>query len=459
MWTASWSRRVRVSLHRTARIFYRCGSGIVFACRTCDVSSQACSAMDGGGRVDAEVRTLSHCEKTMVASAVLAVCRYMETVNGLRRGGGGGKGRREAAIAQALADVITSSGVSDAPFLMSNAIIAGVLPRDTPRWWMKRWTGGTWQDLDITDDATDDYFHDKLRMSRSIFSNIVAACSPFIERRLTHYREPLQPDLIVAFTLYRWASGETFESASSSFGIGRASGLKAVMDVTNAILSAYPDKIAMPTGRRLLQVTRAFGAKGFPNCSGAIDCTHVYVDKPANAPSENYYDRKQQFSVVAQVVVDLDMRILDVFIGYPGSVHDQRVLRNSSLFRYAEVISSGITATLQGRGWSSPTEGASRRGIKRAFGRLKGMWRLFLRHHKTNMDNLPQQFTAVCVIHNLLVEAGVPFDDAVLLEPDENGNLVRVDLGLQDLPRPVSQSDASDDALALRHGLRMRMQS
>ncbi|GBG60000.1 hypothetical protein CBR_g330 [Chara braunii] len=273
--------------------------------------------MDGGGRVEAEVRTLSHREKTMVASAVLAVCRYMETGNGLRRGGGKGNGRREAAIAQALADVITSCGVSDAPFLMSNAIIAGVRQRDTPRWWMKRRTRGTWSDLDITDDATDDYFHDKLRMSRSIFSNIVAACSPFIERRLTHYREPLQPDLILAFALYRWASGETFESASSSFSIGRASRLKAVMDVTNAILVAYPDKIAMPTGRHLLQVTHALGAKGFLNCFGAIDCTHVYVDKPANAPSENYYDWKQQFSVVAKVVVDLDMRILDVFMGYP----------------------------------------------------------------------------------------------------------------------------------------------
>ncbi|GBG83820.1 hypothetical protein CBR_g37620 [Chara braunii] len=281
----------------------------------------------------------------MVASAVLAVCRYMETVNGLWRAAGRGRGRREAAIAQALADVCTLSGVSGAPILLSNAIIVGVLLRDTPQWWMKRRTGGTWRDLDIADDATGEYFfhekireklREKLRMSRTIFNDIVAACSPFIERRLTHYREPLQPDLIVVFALYRWATREAFENASSSFGIGRSSGMKAVTGVANAILTAYPDKVAMPTGRRLLQVTRAFGAKGFPNCFGAIDCTHVYVDKPANTPSENYYDREQQFSFIAQVVIDLDMRILDLFMGYPGSVHDQRVLRNSSLFRRAE---------------------------------------------------------------------------------------------------------------------------
>ncbi|GBG74749.1 hypothetical protein CBR_g19154 [Chara braunii] len=249
--------------------------------------------MDNGGRVPQATRRLSTSEKSMVASAVLAVCGYMETMKGLWRAGGRRRGRREAAIAQALANACTSSGLSNAPFLLSNAIIGAVLSRDTPRWWMKRRTGGTWRDLDIADDATEEYFHDKLRMSRAIFNDIVAAYSPFIEHRLTHYREPLQTYLIVAFALYRWATGETFESASSSFGIGRSSGVTAVMDVTNAILAAYPDKVTMPTGRRLLQVTRAFGVKGFPNCFGAIDCTHVYVDKPANAPSENYYDRKQ----------------------------------------------------------------------------------------------------------------------------------------------------------------------
>ncbi|GBG72738.1 hypothetical protein CBR_g12305 [Chara braunii] len=449
--------------------------------------------MDNSGRDPQAARRLSTSEKSMVASAVLAVCRYMETVNGLRRAGGRGRGRREAAIAQALADVCTSSGLSDAPFLLSNAIVAGVLPRDTPWWWMKRRTGGTWRNLDIVDDATDEYFHDKLRMSRAIFRDIVAACSPFIDCRLTHYREPLQTDLIVAFALYRWATGETFENTSSSFGIGRSSGVTAVTDVTNAILVAYPDKVAMPSGRRLLQVTRAFGAKGLPYCFGAIDCTHVYVDKPANAPSENYFDRKQQFSVVAQVVVDLDMRILYVFMGYPGSVHDQRVQRNSSLFRRAEagelfvaepVLLPGRVSTtgylLGDNGYSPRTwmlvpyggtdqpgdiglfdtwQKTTRGVVERAFGRLKGMWRLFLRHHKTNMDNLPQQFLAVCIIHNLLLEAGIPFDDSVLLEPDENDNLVRVDLGLQDPPRPVSQSGATDAALALRDGLRVRMMS
>ncbi|GBG66520.1 hypothetical protein CBR_g63102 [Chara braunii] len=221
---------------------------------------------------------------------------------------------------------------------MRRPLVSGVLPTETPRWWIWRRTNRTWQDLIIDDDATYDYFHEKLRMTRGAFYDIVATCTPFLQWSLTHYRTPLLSEQLVAFALYRWASGETFDSATSSFGMGWSSGIKAVRDVTNAILSAYLDKIAMPTGRRLLQVTRAFATKRFPNCFGSMDCSHVYVDKPANAPTKNYFDRKQQllYSVIAQAVVDLDMRVLDVRVGYPGSVHDAKVLINSSLYKRAE---------------------------------------------------------------------------------------------------------------------------
>ncbi|GBG84294.1 hypothetical protein CBR_g38264 [Chara braunii] len=95
--------------------------------------------------------------------------------------------------------------------------------------------------------------------------------------------------------------------------------------------------------------------------------------------------------------------------------------------------------------------------VERAFGRLKRMWRLFLRHDKTNMNNLPQRFTAVCIIHNLLLEVRVAFGDHLLLDRDRDGNTVPIDLSLQDLPHPVSQASATKAALALRDALHMHM--
>ncbi|GBG87916.1 hypothetical protein CBR_g46284 [Chara braunii] len=193
----------------------------------------------------------------------------------------------------------------------------GPLPRATPRWWMKRRTGGAWEDLRQCNDATEDCFRDKLRMSPRVFQEIAEALSPLLQRRVTFYSEPLQPDQIVVYTLYRLVSGETYESSTCNFGIGKASSLVALRDVTTALLMVYRDKISWPAGVRKSVVLCAFTGKGFPNCHGCIDCTNIYINKPANAPSEDYYDRKRRFSIIVQVVVDLDLRVLDVFIGYP----------------------------------------------------------------------------------------------------------------------------------------------
>lgn len=65
--------------------------------------------------------------------------------------------------------------------------------------------------------------------------------------------------------------------------------------------------------------------------SGAIDGSHIRIDKPVEDP-DSYINRKQYFSIHVQGTVNHDMKFIDVFIGYPGSVHDARVLKNSTLY-------------------------------------------------------------------------------------------------------------------------------
>ncbi|GBG80192.1 hypothetical protein CBR_g30558 [Chara braunii] len=333
----------------------------------------------------------------------------------------------------------------------------GALPRAKPRWWMKRRTGGAWGDLRQCDDATEDYFRDKLHMSPHVFREIAEALSPLPQRRVTFYRESLQPDQIVAYVLYRWALGETYASSTCNFGIGRASGSVAVSDGTAALLTVHCDKTSWPVGVRKSVVLRAFAGKRFPNCRGCIDCTHIYIGKRANALGEDYYDRKQRFSIIAQVVVDLDLRVLDVFVGYPGSCHDVRIihLTVSSLWARAEagelftgpsvmlpfgvqtngyllgdngypqsegiVIPFGTTTRHQLETQFDNKQKIVRGAVERAFDRLKGMWRLFLQSHEMNMETLPQQFVVVCILHNLLIDAGILFDDNLLCKVDVNG--------------------------------------
>ncbi|GBG60758.1 hypothetical protein CBR_g12496 [Chara braunii] len=292
------------------------------------------SAMDMNGEVGRD--TLSKTEWTavvVVVNAILIHCQVQRTEGRMKAAI---RARRKKTLPSLNVEEDDSAAICDAILHVCYTMGCGGFPRAPPRWWMKRRTGGTWEDQRHCDDATADYFKDKLRMSPRVFREIAKTLSPFLERHVTFYREPLQPDHIVAYALYRWASGETYQSGTCSFGIGRSSGLVAVRDVTAALLTAYPDKISWPTGLQKAVVLRAFANKGFPNCHGCIDCTHIFIDKPVNCPGEDYYDKKRCFSVQAQVVVDLSLRVLDMFVGYPGSCHDVRIVHLSSLWARAE---------------------------------------------------------------------------------------------------------------------------
>ena len=68
--------------------------------------------------------------------------------------------------------------------------------------------------------------------------------------------------------------------------------------------------------------------------AGAIDGTHIPVLKPQESSSD-YYNRKGFYSILIQAVVSSSGYFLDVNIGWPGKIHDARVLANSSLYHKA----------------------------------------------------------------------------------------------------------------------------
>ena len=60
---------------------------------------------------------------------------------------------------------------------------------------------------------------------------------------------------------------------------------------------------------------------------------------------------KLTFNVALQIVCDDNMIFRDILVGWPGSVHDSRVLRNSSLFATAAAKFPGDTHLLGDGGY------------------------------------------------------------------------------------------------------------
>lgn len=93
-----------------------------------------------------------------------------------------------------------------------------------------------------------------------------------------------------------------------------------------------PKYIVWPQDEDRRQVMQRFREKkGFPLVNGAIDCTHIEIQAPKEHP-QTYVNRKGYHSIILQCVCREDLRFIHCFAGWPGSVHDSRVLKNSDLW-------------------------------------------------------------------------------------------------------------------------------
>ena len=73
----------------------------------------------------------------------------------------------------------------------------------------------------------------------------------------------------------------------------------------------------------------------FPQIVGAIDGSHVEINAPLEN-NEDYFNRKQYYSVNLQGIVNAQLLFQHIAGGFPGSIHDARVLRLSGIFDLVE---------------------------------------------------------------------------------------------------------------------------
>ena len=94
-------------------------------------------------------------------------------------------------------------------------------------------------------------------------------------------------------------------------------------------------KTTLETGAVIRSFYDFIGCK-IPQVPGETDGTHIEILTPYSDSKVDYFSRKQRFTVNTQAVIEANLEFLDVAIGYPGSVHDARVLQSSAFFQQAE---------------------------------------------------------------------------------------------------------------------------
>uniref|UniRef100_A0AAY5KER0 DDE Tnp4 domain-containing protein n=1 Tax=Esox lucius TaxID=8010 RepID=A0AAY5KER0_ESOLU len=69
----------------------------------------------------------------------------------------------------------------------------------------------------------------------------------------------------------------------------------------------------------------------FPNVIGALDCTQIHIKRPSGAHEGDCVNRKSFHSINVQMICDAACIITNVEAKWPGSIHDSRVFRSSTI--------------------------------------------------------------------------------------------------------------------------------
>ena len=162
--------------------------------------------------------------------------------------------------------------------------------------------------------------------------------------------------------------------------------------------------------------------------------------------------------MVMQAVVDFRGIFTDVYIGWPGRVHDARIFSNSDLYQKGSngQLFPDQTRTINGHNLPLVIVGDPAYPLEHAFGRLKGRWRCLLKRMDYHLDNVPHVIAACVVLHNICETLGDRCQDDWVVQEESNSAVNERESGNNDQERtatgtgtPTSQSirDAFADYL------------
>jgi len=181
---------------------------------------------------------------------------------------------------------------------------------------------------------SDQEFFRRYRFSKEtvrVISDIV--CDDL--QRETKRNNALPVDIQVTMALQYFATGTFQQIVGDTLNISQPSISRIIKNVSIA-LARKSDRYIKINNENINRKKQDFyNIAHFPNCIGAIDCTHVKIKKP-NTDPEYFINRKGSYSINVQAVCDANRKFTNIVARWPGSVHDSRIFNESILKTYFE---------------------------------------------------------------------------------------------------------------------------
>jgi hypothetical protein len=183
----------------------------------------------------------------------------------------------------------------------------------------------------------DEEFLFSFRMTRDSFFLLLEEMETkktFLNHSKFRQQRPIAYQLLVfLYRVGREGTAGGSLAVASFFGIGKGSVNNYVRRCVRALLEIKDDVIYWPDQQERDDMKARLSAYGFRHCVGIIDGTLVVLDFKPEKYHECYYSRKSCYAINVMVVCDDRKRVTFYNAGWPGSTHDNRVWRNSGLFK------------------------------------------------------------------------------------------------------------------------------
>jgi len=149
---------------------------------------------------------------------------------------------------------------------------------------------------------------------------------------------PLSPLQQVCLTLSYYTSGCYLRAAGYFIGVKRACACTTQKRVSSALCKKSHHLIKLPRPEELREAANDLCTQfGIPNCPLGVDGTHIRLenspiqdDLPEGVHPQDFWCRKQFFSLNVQLIGDNRHLIRDLEAKWAGSTHDARVWKNSA---------------------------------------------------------------------------------------------------------------------------------
>ena len=249
---------------------------------------------------------------------------------------------------------------------------------------------------------------------------------------------PLEDRLLMF--LWFMASLDKYSAIADRFGTSESTASYAIRNLITFVHDYLLDVVILwPTPQEQQEIKDMyFDLKGFPGVIGMIDGTHIAIKKPS-LRGIDYFNRKDYYSIVLQAVAREDLRFTNVFAGFPGKVHDARVLRHSALFQdglrlcgdghllgdsaYPNLAwlltpfrNNGHLTNVQVR--YNYTHSSIRSTVERAFGLLKGRFTRLTYINQNETESIVHTILAGCILHNVCIMNNDDFIELMNEDPD-----------------------------------------